>query len=614
MLVNGQHSSWFNLQRGCRQGDAISAYLYLICAEVLSLMIRKNSNIKGIRVKGREVLLSQFADDTSLFLDGSEKSLKEAMMMLDKFAEVSGLRVNHDKTQIIWIGSMKNSQQRYMRDSNFQWNPGVFKVLGIKFSTNISLISELNYADKLSEIRRILNRWKKRQLTPFGRITVIKTLVLSKLTYLFLNIPDPSEAFLKQTETELFNFLWEGKPSRIKKEVVCQSYESGGLQMTSVYPYLSSMKISWLRRLRINPDSELTVFLNNLFPELKSLPILGGEFANVVMKRVDNPFWKDVMKHYRNFCCKCIPVNITEFMSEHIHYNLNIVRDRGVVFVKEWVDADIVKIGQLMDCKGQFLSFVEFKRKFPTVVRTNFLMYEGIIRALKRYQQEFEFMSEVDHVCDAENKIWFSIQSGNKVVKNVFVETGTIPTAVNKWNSMFDGLNWSKIFLKNYSITKDTQLRWFQSRLLHRLLPTRRFLHKCKIVNSPLCTFCHQEDETINHLLWHCDVVQVFWGQLLSLLQSRCTHCDRLTLSEKLVLFGWTEMTKTDKAIDFILLFANFFIYKCKLQDIQPSIDCFIHSLKLRFVLEKLAAASQGAAIGFATAWLPYSALMNTEN
>ena len=48
---NGQYSNWFSLQRGCRQGDPISPYLYLICAKIVSLMIRGNEKIKGIQLK-----------------------------------------------------------------------------------------------------------------------------------------------------------------------------------------------------------------------------------------------------------------------------------------------------------------------------------------------------------------------------------------------------------------------------------------------------------------------------------------------------------------------------------------------------------------------------------
>ena len=82
---NGQYSEWFSIQRGCRQGDPISPYLYLICAEILSLMIRSNKKVKGIKLKDKEILLSLFADDTTLYLDGSEQSFREAIHILDSF-------------------------------------------------------------------------------------------------------------------------------------------------------------------------------------------------------------------------------------------------------------------------------------------------------------------------------------------------------------------------------------------------------------------------------------------------------------------------------------------------------------------------------------------------
>jgi hypothetical protein len=53
--VNGQYSSWFSINRGVRQGDPNSPYLYLICAVYLSLMIRKNPSIKGINIKKKSL-------------------------------------------------------------------------------------------------------------------------------------------------------------------------------------------------------------------------------------------------------------------------------------------------------------------------------------------------------------------------------------------------------------------------------------------------------------------------------------------------------------------------------------------------------------------------------
>ena len=63
-----------------------------------------------------------------------------------------------------------------------------------------------------------------------------------------------------------------------------------------------------------------------------------------------------------------MPANISEFMSEYLHYNLHIVRDRGAVFVKEWVDAKIIKENQLMDGQGLlFFTFIQFRMKFPMI-------------------------------------------------------------------------------------------------------------------------------------------------------------------------------------------------------------------------------------------------------
>jgi hypothetical protein len=69
VIQNGHFSECFSLERGCRQGDPISPYLFIICAEILGIAIRENKGIKGIVIGGIEHKLSQYADEASLFLD-----------------------------------------------------------------------------------------------------------------------------------------------------------------------------------------------------------------------------------------------------------------------------------------------------------------------------------------------------------------------------------------------------------------------------------------------------------------------------------------------------------------------------------------------------------------
>ena len=98
MYVNGQYSEWIDVRQATRHGDPLSPYFFLICAKMLSSLIHQNKNIHGIKILDEEILLSQFADDTTSFLDGKKESFCSCVHTLQRFASMSGLMINIDKT------------------------------------------------------------------------------------------------------------------------------------------------------------------------------------------------------------------------------------------------------------------------------------------------------------------------------------------------------------------------------------------------------------------------------------------------------------------------------------------------------------------------------------
>ena len=190
------------IQRGCRQGDPISPYLFLLVAEILSILIDKNPDIKGIQIGRQMIKVTQFADDTTLLLDGSSSSLQATLNVLEIFGTVSGLKVNSEKTKLIWIGSKKHSKEKLRSTAQLQWIDTEFSILGITFSTDLHNIPCINYDKALAKAKKVINSWKYRNLTPIGKITVIKTLILSKFVHLFMIIPI-SNTFLNNIDKML---------------------------------------------------------------------------------------------------------------------------------------------------------------------------------------------------------------------------------------------------------------------------------------------------------------------------------------------------------------------------------------------------------------------------
>ena len=131
VLNNGWASKFFEIQRGVRQGCPLSPYRFVLSVEVLAKAIRENKNIKGILVNQNEIKISQYADDTTLILDGSKSSLESSLKILDKFGAVSGLRLNDKKTEALWIGSNTGKDQIIFPERNFKRPKYKVKSLGV---------------------------------------------------------------------------------------------------------------------------------------------------------------------------------------------------------------------------------------------------------------------------------------------------------------------------------------------------------------------------------------------------------------------------------------------------------------------------------------------------
>ena len=137
--------------RGVRQGCPLSPYLFILSVEVLANAIREKKEIRGITVKDKEIKLSQYADDTTLILDGSEESLLESLKIIEHFGNIFGLRLYDKKTEALWIGARVNWDFKLCPEKNFKWPKKKVRALGVWLSTDPDVTISLNYKEKMEE-------------------------------------------------------------------------------------------------------------------------------------------------------------------------------------------------------------------------------------------------------------------------------------------------------------------------------------------------------------------------------------------------------------------------------------------------------------------------------
>ena len=366
---NGWSSDFFTLSRGVRQGCPLSPYLFILCAEILGAAVRRDTLIRGIQISDNECKISQYADDTTLILDGTRSSIERSFVLLNIFAKLSGLKVNYEKTEALWIGSFKNRTDKLAINQNIRWSTRKIKSLGVWFSSSKEEAVVLNYQEKKEKVSKILSCWQLRRLTLLGKVTVIKSLAASQLVYIMSSLPS-SQSYLKEIHQLLYNFLWDGRGDKIKRSVMLNEYKDGGLKMLDIRSFNYTLKSKWVKKyLDDNNQAKWKLFLDFFIKQHDGKLLLSGNLkqADVAGLNIQDSFTKEVIEIWSNLTYDGNP---THFGNVPIWYNSLIRIANRPIFYSDWARAGVNQAKDLLDQKFDFLKYKDFKTRYK--VNTTF--------------------------------------------------------------------------------------------------------------------------------------------------------------------------------------------------------------------------------------------------
>ncbi|GKA26341.1 putative RNA-directed DNA polymerase [Tanacetum coccineum] len=483
VLVNGSLTLEFKMERGIRQGDPLSPFLYLIAAEGLNITIREavsNGIFKGVSVGRDETPIShlQYADDTLIFGDWNMSNAKNIMRIMECIKLSSGLKINPNKTKVYGIGVGIEEVTSLAQRMRCAAGLLPFTYLGLPVGCSMKRVSTWNVV--VEKFKKRLDKWKAKTISFGGRLTLVKT-VLSSLPLYFFSLFRAPASIIKKLESVRQRFFWGGndeskKMAWVRWNVVLKKTKVGGLNIGSLKAFNWALLGKWWWRFRVEENRLWVKIIKSLYGSD------GGLIAyNEGIKRSGST-WSSIVKVGRvidqsgvNFCSSFGRKVGNGLFRLEIHKDISVGekrcwRDGGWAWDWSWTRNPRGRaITELMELTALTNFFV------PNV--------------------QLDSWSWL-----LDDKGIFTVKSLREKIDEATLNT-TVTAQKTKWNT--------------YIPRKICIFVW---RLQQRRLPVRSWLHHIGMdLNTILCPHRDTEIETFEHFFISCRRVMAVWEKVFKL-------------------------------------------------------------------------------------------------
>jgi hypothetical protein len=164
VIVNGNPVGLIKPSRGIRQGDSISSYLFILCAEALSnllIKVEKRGVITGVPTSPRGHRLSHlfFADDSLLFCKANSVEWRRLLRILGIYEAGSGQKLNLNKTSIFFSRNTSvERRQEILQQSGLQETQRLDTYLGLASFVGKSRKQAFSFI--IEKVSQKLDNWK----------------------------------------------------------------------------------------------------------------------------------------------------------------------------------------------------------------------------------------------------------------------------------------------------------------------------------------------------------------------------------------------------------------------------------------------------------------------
>ena len=528
ILVNGFQTESIRIERGVKQGDALSCAIFIICIDPLLRNINNSDKIKGIMFKNKFIKEfcfkgGAYADDVSVICRNDTISVQEVFNEYNRLTARSGLELNAEKTEILILNNTQVKELNFIY-RGYQHKISTvnkLKICGLYYCSSIEEEYDLNVNEKIKRLSYKIKQWIPRHLTMEGKTLIVKTFGLSQLIY---NMQ--SYAFEKKdldnAEKIIFKFLWSNNQNqngidRIKRTIMKNDYEQGGLRVTDVECLDRSLKLR--QYIRAESSKHAISNIQKYVTEKGSSNIIRQEYVNIAMDEPICSSAQDTINKLTDFNRK----SYEDQMTEEYENDKNLIEE-----------VSSINLVSYLKRQGRTMSLCVLR----PLTRNGILTLSDLIQAYEHERDEkinmamkiiiSSFPKTLINIAKCFNEeinseinglIYLQTSLNSRMLIET-VSTKEIQSILKITLKKVESLNFeTKLGLTEYdpnsvlvfrNYCKNSKLRNIFFRLIHRDFFTYVRMKKYKMTETDSCPRC-VGTETINHLLWECPHAKKIW-------------------------------------------------------------------------------------------------------